>query len=119
MSDIDFSSINSAYSQFITDSAKSAQNAMMKSGLKTDYTGASDDELMSACKKFESYFLEQCFKEMTKTLGKDEFSSASTTQLVDYFKDEMLQEAAKQSTEQNSLGLAQMLYEQMKRNYDL
>ena len=118
MSDIDFSSINSAYSQFITDSAKSAQNAMMKSGLKTDMSKASDDELMSACKKFESYFLEQCFKEMTKTVGKEEFTSSSTSTMVDYFKDEMLKEAATQSTEQNSLGLAQMLYEQMKRNYE-
>ena len=34
-------------------------------------------------------------------------------------EDEMIQEVATQSTETNSLGLAQMLYEQMKRNYDL
>ena len=39
--------------------------------------------------------------------------------LVDYFKDNMIQELATQSTETNSLGLAQMLYEQMKRNYGL
>ena len=31
----------------------------------------------------------------------------------------MVQQIASDSTEQNSLGLAQMLYEQMKRNYNL
>ena len=39
--------------------------------------------------------------------------------LADYYKDMMIQEVASTSTEQNSLGLAQMLYEQMKRNYNL
>jgi flagellar protein FlgJ len=119
MSDMDFTSINSAYSQFITDSAKQAQNAMTKAALKTDMSKATDDELMTACKKFEAYFLEQCFKEMTKTVGKEEFTSQSTSTLVDYFKDEMVKTMAEKSTEQNSLGLAQMLYEQMKRNYNL
>ena len=119
MSDMDFTSINSAYSQFITDSAKQAQNAMSKAALKTDLSKADDNELMAACKKFESYFLEQCFKEMYKTVGKDEFSSASTSTLVDFYRDNLIQTIAEQSTEKEGLGLAQMLYEQMKRNYDL
>ena len=43
----------------------------------TDYSNANDEELMEACKTFESYFIEQAFK-----------------------------------------GIAKMLYEQMKRNYN-
>ena len=39
--------------------------------------------------------------------------------LVDFFKDNALQELASTSTEKQGLGLAQMLYEQMKRNYNL
>ena len=31
----------------------------------------------------------------------------------------MIQELAKQSTETNSIGLAQTMYEQMKRNYSM
>ena len=80
----------------------------------------SDDELMEVCKQFESYFLEQVFKEMAKTtslLGEDEDGSSS--QMVDYFMENTIAELASQSTEQNSLGLAQTLYEQMKRNYGL
>ena len=34
--------------------------------------------------------------------------------MVDYYKDNMLQELASMSTESGGLGLAQMLYEQMK-----
>ena len=74
---------------------------------------------MDACKQFESDFLEQVFKEMEKTVIKAEDDETSTSQLEDYFKDETIKELAEQSTDQNSLGLAQMLYEQMKRNYDV
>ena len=80
---------------------------------------ATDDELMDACKQFEAYFLEQMFKAMVKTVPKNEEMSGSSTALVDYYTDEMVQQLASDSTEQNGLGLAQMLYEQMKRNYDL
>ena len=74
---------------------------------------------MDACKQFESYFLEQMFKEMMKTIPENEDTSSSNSKLMDYYKDEMVQQIASDSTEQNSLGLAQMLYEQMKRNYNL
>ena len=74
---------------------------------------------VSACKQFEAYFLEQMFKEMMKTIPESDETSSSNSQLMDYYKDEMVQQIASDSTEQNSLGLAQMLYEQMKRNYNL
>ena len=48
-----------------------------------------------------------------------EETSASTKQLQDYYKDEMLQSMAESSTENGGMGLAQTLYEQMKRNYNL
>ncbi len=118
MSDIDFSSISSIYSQYIADSARTASSAASGISTNADYTNATDDELMDVCKQFEAYFLEQCLKKMTETLEGEEYSSSSTSTLVDYFKDEMIQEVAAQSTKTNSLGLAQMLYEQMKRNYD-
>ena len=73
---------------------------------------------MDACKEFESYLLEQVFKEMTKTVSfvdKDDTNSA----LVEYFGDSVIQEISKQSTESQGLGIAQQLYEQMKRNYNL
>ena len=88
----------------------------------TDYTQATEDELLEACKEFEAYFLEQVFKGMQKTVDcfKEEGSDSDpNSTLVDYFKDNTMQELAATSTDTQSLGLAQMLYEQMKRNYNL
>ena len=86
----------------------------------TDYATATEDELLDACKQFEAYFLEQVFKEMQKTVDcvKDE-SSGTDNNLVSYFKDETIQKLAETSTETQGLGLAQTLYEQMKRNYGI
>lgn len=100
--------------------AQSTQSAS-KLQQQLDSAGAAktDEELLDACKEFEAYFLEQMFKEMLKTIPESEETSSYTANLMDYYKDNMVQEIASASTEQNSLGLAQMLYEQMKRNYDL
>lgn len=97
----------------------SQSTSKLESELETDYTQATNDELMDACKEFEAYFVEQMFKEMMKTIPESETTSSYTSNLMDYYKDSMVQEIASDSTEQNSLGLAQMLYEQMKRNYGL
>lgn len=112
---MDFSDISSMYSD-VYASAANQSAVKLQNQLDSDYTSATDDELMDVCKQFEAYFLEQVFKEMQKTIPENEDGDSSTTQLVDYFKDQMIQELASQSTEQNSLGLAQTLYEQMKRN---
>ncbi len=74
---------------------------------------ASDEELMEACKSFESYLLEQVFKGMEKTILKDE---EEENDYMAQFGDKLYEEYAKQATESGSLGIAQMLYESMKRN---
>lgn len=108
---MDISNI-SAYTSYISDTA-SASKTQSSLQLDSDYTKATDEELMDACKQFEAYFLEQVFKEMMKSIPESEDSGSNST-LVEYFQDNMIQELATQSTETNSLGLAQMLYEQMK-----
>lgn len=117
---MDISSLGSSY---LTGTAAGAieqgrdTTASKISGLSSgNLKGASDDELMDVCKQFEAYFLEQVFKEMQKTVPQNEEMSSSTKQLQDYFKDELVKEYSAQSTEKEGLGLAQMLYEQMKRN---
>lgn len=119
MSQIDISGLTNGYSDYLSSTVQDAAAQKLKSVASADYSKATDDELMKVCKQFESYFLEQVFKEMNKTIPQSEYTSQSTSNLVDYFKDNTIQELASQSTEQNSLGLAQMLYEQMKRNYDM
>lgn len=115
---MDIGNITSAYND-IYASASTQSASKLENQLKSDYSKATDEELMDACKQFEAYFLEQVFKEMVKTIPKNEDSSASTSNMLDYYKDQMIQNVAMESTEQNSLGLAQTLYEQMRRNYGL
>ena len=106
----------SAYTSQITNSAV---NKTGDNWSKNDYTKATDEELMEACKDFESYLWEQVLSEMTKSVnfGIDAESSSST--MVDYFKDEARKEVASQITESTTSSLAQSLYEQMKRNYEV
>lgn len=109
--------ISSAYSGYLSSQASNKLDSRIKT---KDYSQSTDEELLNACKEFEAYFVEQIFKEMQKTVDvfKDGESSPNDT-LVDYFRDNTLQELASSSTENQGLGLAQMLFEQMKRNYNI
>lgn len=114
---MDIGNLTNTYADLYKTQSQSASK--LEGQLGTDYSKATDEELMDACKQFEAYFVEQMFKEMMKTIPESEETSSYTGNLMDYYKDTMIQEIASDSTEQNSLGLAQMLFEQMKRNYDL
>ena len=115
MSDL-ISGVSSYYDTY-TKNNVSADN--MKDKLSTDYSTATDDEMMEVCKEFEAYFTEQVFKAMQKMVHESDDSSSSTS-YVSMFKDTLIQEYADLSSESNGgegLGIAQMLDEQMKRNY--
>lgn len=78
---------------------------------KLKNNNATDKELMDACKQFESYLLEQVFKGMEKTVEKNEEKGA----YLEQFGDTLYEEYAKSATENQGLGIAQMLYDSMKR----
>lgn len=115
---VDMSDIASMYSDVYTTAANQTANKL-QSQLGTDYSKATDEELMNACKQFEAYFVEQIYKGMMKTVPQSQETSNYTSSMMDFYKDQMIQKVAEQTTEQSGLGLAQMLYEQMKRNYGL
>ena len=101
---------------YTNHSSTSAQN-LQDSLEKKDYSAASGDELLEVCKDFEAYMVEQVMKQMEKMIPKSEEKSNS---YLEYFGDTMIQEMASTICESNNgegLGIAQMLYEQMKRNY--
>ena len=107
------------YTDYLNQRVDDVNTKKMQDTVSKDYSKATEEELMDVCKQFEAYFMEQVFKQMEKTIIKDEKSSGSNTALVDYFKDSALQNLTETSTETQGLGIAQMLYEQMKRNYNL
>lgn len=116
---MDISGLSNIYTEYLNQQTDNVSAKKMQDTVSKDYSQASDEELLDVCKQFEAYFMEQVFKQMEKTIIKDESSSGTSTALVDYFKDSALQELTKTSTETQGLGIAQMLYEQMKRNYGL
>lgn len=116
---LDLGGLSSSYGDIINTQAQDIQTEKMQQSISGDYSNSSKEELMDACKQFEAYFLEQIFKGMEKTIPKNENGDRSTQNLLDFFKETTIQELAEQSTDTNSLGLAQMLYEQMKRNYNI
>lgn len=107
--------ISSLYNSYFDNSINDTKNSALENTAKKDMTKVSEDELMDVCKQFESYFVEQVMKEMVKTVPMTEESN----QLMDYFKDMTIQELATEVTDQSNLGLAQIMYEQMKRNYNI
>jgi len=122
MAGFDIGGINaSAYGDFAMQESRNASAEAIKGKIQNTSEKSSDDELWAACKSFEAYFMEQVFKEMQKSVDalKPEQSDHSTSTLVDYFKDQTLQEICADSAETQSNGFAQMLYENMKRNYNI
>ena len=116
---MEINGIGSAYSDYLTSSASQNKASALESKLDSDYSNSSDEELMEVCKEFEAYFLEQVFDAMLETtkVFSNEEESSYATKMVDYFKDSAVQELTQQATNQNGIGIAQTLYEQMKRQY--
>ena len=112
MSDI---TLDSNYAQYL-QSINSASADKLKSTAGKDLSKADDEELMEACKEFEAYFLEMVMKEMTKGINfAGENADSGNSTLVDFYKDKTISSLAEQTTESSPLGLAQQMYEQMKR----
>jgi flagellar protein FlgJ len=103
-------SINSISSSYLSQSPKASN---LENTLKNS-DSATDEELMEACKSFESYLLEQVFKGMENTIQKSE--EEEENDYMAQFGDMLYEEYAKAATENEGYGIAQMLYDSMKRN---
>lgn len=101
---------------YSTDTSASKADTLKDTLSTTDLSNATSDELMDVCKEFESYFVEQMYKAMEKMVPESEDSKSP---YLENFGDMLTQEYASATTEGDGLGMAQMLYEQMKRNYNI
>ena len=111
------------YTDYMADANRAAaENLQSKLENTAKSESVDDDALFDACKQFEAYLWEQVYKAMEKTtklFGDDEDEGSYTSGMVDIFKDEVIQKISEQTATQGSNSLAQMLYEQAKRNYNL
>lgn len=75
-----------------------------------------DNELLTACQEFEAYFIQYMFKEMRKTVDTSN-SLFPKSQTEEVFQDMLDEEYSKSVAKNNNgIGLADMMYKQMKRN---
>lgn len=124
--------VNSAYTDKYTNQlGNKLENSLSNSDLST----ASDEKLMDVCKDFEQYFVEQVMKSMSKmaSVDGDKDSSLFSTMagitsqdsgmktMSNYFGDQYMTnitESICDAQDGEGLGVAQILYEQMRRNYN-
>lgn len=94
--------------------ASAAKADKLSSSLNNIEKGvATDEELMEACKEFETYLVEQVIKSTRSAMLEDEDSEGDYMKM---FGDKLNQSYAEMISETANLGIAQMLYESMKRN---
>lgn len=106
----------------VYDATKTSSGSKLEQSLTgKDMAEVTEDELMEVCKDFEAYFVEQVFKSMEKTVTVwNDDEQGSSSKYKDYATETLMQEYASAASEQNGgIGLAKMLYEQMKVNYNL
>ena len=101
-----------ALTSYANTQASQNDTSALESKLNADFSDASDEELLSVCK--------QVLKQVEKTVKFDKDDENSyASQMVDYFKDTAIQTISDEITDQEGGSFAQMMYEQMKRNYNL
>ena len=106
-----------ANTKAMTEYASSLAQAQNAGRLGSNAKAAqTDEEMMEACKEFETYLWEQVIKSMKS--ASEVFSDGEKSPQVDYFMDTAITKTAEQMTEQSlgSNSLAMQMFEQMKRN---
>lgn len=105
-------------SELLFTQMQNGKNDTKAVGLQNKLSGinkesATDEELMEVCKEFEAYLVEQVFDRMKDAMTDSEEEESD---YLNYFGDMMYQEYANTIAQNGELGLAQQLYESMKRN---
>lgn len=107
--------VGNTYSDYYLNNNNSISDSIQNKINNSDMTDATDKELMDACKEFETYFVEQMYKAMEKTVIK---ADEEKNEYEEYFGDMRIQEYAKMVSEGEGIGIAKVLYDQMKRNIE-
>lgn len=109
----DESSFYNAAAQATSTSNTSKVGHELESKLSGNLENATDEELMDACKSFESYLVTQVIKQVKSSVAKSEDDEG---EYMNYFGDMLYEKYAQDITETGDLGIAQQLFESMKRN---
>ena len=114
---MDFLSINNNYyNGLMENTATGMTTKKLTDSVKKAESTTDDEELMKACKSFESYMVEQIMAKMEEISHIDGVDSEKDNEYMSMFNDTFIKDKAEILTKNTDLGIAKMLYESMKRN---
>ncbi len=106
--------LNAVMNKLNASGTSEAKSSALSSKL-SNLENASDEELMEACRSFESYLIETVLQKTKDALvPKDEDEE---NEYMKMFGDKLYEGYAKTIAESGQLGIAQKLFEAMKRDY--
>lgn len=108
---LDVSSMYDTYASSISSTSASS----LKDSLESVNQDSDDEELMNACKSFESYFVQKIIQQAEETVKSDDEEG----EYLKYFGDTLTQAYADAITDSGEIGLAQQLYDSMKQSYKI
>lgn len=111
---MDISALSNTYLTQSKLELETGQNRVdgFKSALEAAMAKEDDKALKAACAEFESYFIYVMFKEMRKTVNKTHDMFYSQTE--ELFQSLIDEEYGKSLSKAGGIGLADMMYKQMK-----
>ena len=117
---MDVSGISSMLNQTTaTNDAATAKTDSLKNSVNGLSSNSTDEELMEVLQDFESYFLEQIIKKMKDTFTDEDEESSVASQYTDTFMDYAIEDIADMLLDDVGGSMTQLLFEQMKRNYNI
>ena len=121
MADIGISSFTDYASSLVNNAKSSSDASSIKKTVNSVNANSTEDELLDACKQFESYLWEQILKEVDKSVNLfgTESNGSYAGNMVSTFSDTLIQDLSEKLTSGKENTLAMTLYEQLKRNYGI
>lgn len=111
--------VNGIGDTYLTNYSLSANDAVSDRLSEQVQSAQSDEQMLDACKQFESYLVQQMFKSMQESakVFSDEDEDDNSTDYVNMFQDNYLETIAEQLVNSGQgLGIAEQLYDSMKAN---
>lgn len=111
--------VNGIGDTYLTNYSLSANDAVSDRLSEQVQSAQSDEQMLDACKQFESYLVQQMFKSMQESakVFSDEDEDDNSTDYVNMFQDNYLETIAEQMVNSGQgLGIAEQLYDSMKAN---
>jgi len=93
------------------EAEKSFEQILGKAQLNKD-----DEKLKEACREMEAYFIQQLFKTMKTSTQLGE-GIITKGQHEEIFEDMLIEEQSKEATKAGGIGLADMLYKQLSKEF--